>query len=368
MAQPENLGFMKDLCALHCHCFPLPREKGSVVRLLTVLVVPALFLISLSVPGKAEPPASPYKVLTKYELGGEGGWDYLTADADARRLYISRGTHVMVMNLDDGKVVGDIPKTPGVHGVALAPKHKRGFTSNGSENTVTIFDMESLKETARVKVGTGPDAIFYDPFTDRVFTCNGRSKDATAINAATGEVVGTVKLEGRPEAGVSDEKGMVFINLEDKSQVAAVDAKTLEVKNRWALTPGEGPAGLAIDLNKHRLFSTCHNEKMVVMDADSGKVLDTLTIGKGTDAAAFDSSAGLAFSSNRDGTLTVVEAPADGKFHVLDNVKTQLGAKTMAFDSKTQKIFLATAQFKEAEAGKRPMPVPNTFVIVVVGK
>jgi len=338
------------------------------MKSIMVWAFPLLILVGITVDVRTELQGTQFKVLKKYELGGEGGWDYLTADAASRRLFISRGTHVMVMNLDDGKIVGDIPKTAGVHGIALAAKHKRGFTSNGGDSTVTIFDTETLKEVARVKVGTGPDAILYDPATDRVFTMNGRGKDATALDAATGEVVGTVKLDGKPEAAVSDEKGMIYVNLEDKSEIVAFDAKKLEVKSRWPLAPGQEPAGLAIDLANHRLFSTCHNEKMVVLDTNTGKVLANLTIGKGTDAAAFDAEAGLAFSSNRDGTLNVVEAPADGKFSVVANVQTQLGAKTMALDTKTHNIYLATAQFKEAEAGKRPTPVPNTFLILVVGK
>jgi len=271
----------------------------------------------------------------------------------------------MVMDLDNGKIVGDVPKTTGVHGVVLAPKLKRGFTSNGGDSTVTIFDLATLKETARVKVGDGPDAILFDPATNRVFTFNAKSQDATALAADTGAVVGTVKLGGRPEAGVSDEKGMVYVNVQGKNEVVAFDAKELVVKHRWPLAPGETPVGLGIDLNKRRLFSTCRNDKMVILEADTGKVLGTLPIGKGTDACIFDPSVNLAFSSNKDGTLTVVEAPAAAPFRVLANVQTQLGAKTMALDAKTHNIYLATAQFT---AGKMAAPVPGTFTILVVGK
>jgi YVTN family beta-propeller protein len=314
---------------------------------------------------QAQQPGSAYKVLKKYELGGEGSWDYLTIDAEARRLYIPRGSHVMVMDADNGKIVGDVPKTTGVHGVVLAPKLKRGFTSNGGDSTVTIFDLTTLKETARVKVGGAPDAILFDPATNRVFTFNAKSQDATAIAADTGEVVGTVKLGGRPEAGVSDEKGMVYVNVQGKNEVVAFDAKELTVKHRWPLTPGETPVGLGIDLAKRRLFSSCRNDKMVVLEAETGKVLDSLPIGKGTDACIFDASANLAFSSNKDGTLTVVDAPADGKFRVLANVQTMLGAKTMALDTKTHNVYLATAKFTE---GKKATAVPGTFTILVVGK
>jgi YVTN family beta-propeller protein len=250
----------------------------------------------------------------------------------------------------------------------LAPKLKRGFTSNGGDSTVTIFDLTTLKETDRVKVGDGPDAILFDPATNRVFTFNAKSQDATAIAAGTGEVIGTVKLGGRPEAGVSDGKGMVYVNVQGKNEVVAFDAKELVVKHRWPLAPGETPVGLGIDLAKRRLFSSCRNDKMVILEADSGKVLGSLPIGKGTDACIFDASVSLAFSSNKDGTLTVVEAPATGPYRVLANVATQAGAKTMALDPKTHNIYLATARFREAEAGKKAIPVPGTFTILVVGK
>jgi DNA-binding beta-propeller fold protein YncE len=234
---------------------------------------------------------------------------------------------------------------------------------------VAIFDLETLAETARTKVGQRPDAIIYDPSTDRVFTMNAGSKDATALDASTGSVAGTVPLGGKPEFAVADGKGMVYVNIEDKSEVVAFDAKELTVKSRWPLAPGKEPAGLAMDRAKRRLFSTCHNQKMVVLDADSGKVLGSPEIGKGTDACAFDPDTGLAFSSNRDGTLTVVEEKPAGEFHVAANVKTQVGAKTMALDPKTHMIYLVTARFKPPAAGeKRPGIEPDSFVILVVGK
>jgi DNA-binding beta-propeller fold protein YncE len=326
----------------------------------------ALFFLSWGLDGRAQRPAAPFKVLKKITLGGEGGWDYLTVDAEARRLYITRGSHVMVMDLDKETLVGDIAKTTGVHGVALAPKWKQGFTSNGGDSTATLFSLETLKETARVKVGAKPDAILYDPASDRVFTFNAGSGDATALAADTGTVAGSVKLGGRPEFAVADGKGMLYVNIEDKNEVVAFDAKELTVKSRWPLAPGATPTGLAMDRVKRRLFSTCRNEKMVILEADSGKILATLPIGNGTDACIFDSAAGLAFSSNKDGTLTVVDEPTDGNYRVLANVPTQLGAKTMALDPKTHKLYLATAQFKDA--GKKAVPVPDTFTILVVGQ
>jgi YVTN family beta-propeller protein len=336
-----------------------------------ICAVPALLIFlawGFSVP--AEEKDSGYKVLKTIELGGKGGWDYLTMDADTGRLYISRSDHVDVVDVEKGKKVGEVADTKGVHGIALAPKHKKGFTSNGQDASVTVFDPETLKETAKVKVGMGPDGILYDPATDRVFTFNARSQDATAIDAASNAVAGTVKLGGKPESAVSDEKGIVYVNIEDKNEVAVIDAKKLEVKSRYALGEGKRAVGLAMDRAKRRLFCSCGNEKMVVLNADDGKILATLPIGRGTDYAVFDPGVGLAFSSNGDGTLTVV-GEKDGKYQVVENVKTQLGARTCALDSKTHKIYLATARFqKQAEGQKkgRPAQEPNSFMVLVVGK
>jgi DNA-binding beta-propeller fold protein YncE len=333
------------------------------------LLLALIFLFVADFSVRAEPPESPYKVLKKIPVGGEGGWDYLTMDPAGRRLYIARGNRVTVVDVDEGKVVGEVANTPGIHGVALDLKRKKGYTSNGGDATVTIFDLETLKEIARPKVGMRPDAIIYDPASDRVFTFNAGSKDTTAISAETGNVDGTIKLDGKPEFAVADEKGQVFVNLEDKSEVVALDAKKLTVLNRWPLAPGKEPAGLSMDRAKRRLFATCHNEMMVVLDADSGKVLDTPAIGKNTDASAFDPGTGLAYSSNGDGTLTVVEEQPAGHYRVAANVKTQDGARTMALDTKTHNVILVTARFKPAAAGeRRRQQEPDTFEILVVGK
>src|SRR6202049_1097395 len=229
-----------------------------------------------------------YHVIKTYKLGGEGGWDYLTLDSSSRRLYISRATHVIVIDADSGKPVGDIPDTPGVHGIALAPELGRGFVSNGREGTVTIFDIETLKPITKVKVGDNPDAILYDPATKRVFTFNGRSQDATAIDAAKGTVLGTIKLDGKPEFAASDGKGGVFVNIEDKSELTAMDSNKLAVKSTWPLAPCKEPSGLAMDRKNRRLFVGCDNKMMAVVNADTGKVLVTLPIGEGVDATAFD--------------------------------------------------------------------------------
>src|SRR5277367_3494354 len=242
-----------------------------------------------------------YHVIKTYKLGGDGGWDYLNLDSSSRRLYISRATHVIVIDADSGKPVGDIPDTPGVHGIALAPEVGRGFVSNGREGTVSIFDLKTLETIGKVKAGDNPDAILYDPSSKRVFTFNGRSQDSTAIDAASGTVLGTIKLEGKPEFAVSDAKGEIFVNIEDKSQIDAIDPRKLEVKARWPLAPCEEPSGLAIDRKNRRLFAGCDNKMMAVVDADSGKVIATPAIGEGVDATAFDEGTGLAFASCGEG-------------------------------------------------------------------
>ncbi len=288
-----------------------------------------------------------YHQLKQIAVGGDGMWDYLTFDSAAQRLYISRSTHVMVVDAGKGAVVGEVANTPGVHGIALAPKLHRGFTSNGGENTVTVFDMKTLKELARVSVGTHPDCIVYDPASRRVFTMNAGSDDATAIDAASMKAVGTIPLGGRPEFAAVDAKGGLFVNIVDKNELVAIDAKALSVKNRWSLAPGEHPSGLAIDAKHRRLFSVCSNNVMIVMDADSGRVVATPAIGKGPDAAAFDPNTGLALSSNgRDGTLTVIHEDSPQTFTVQATVPTQAGARTMALDLKSHNVYLATARFQ----------------------
>jgi DNA-binding beta-propeller fold protein YncE len=315
-----------------------------------------------------------YHVIKTYKLGGDGGWDYLTLDSSSRRLYISRATHVMVIDADSGKAVGDIPDTPGVHGIALAPELGRGFVSNRREGTVTIFDIETLKLISKVKAGDNPDAILYDPATKRVFTFNGRSQDSTAIDAAKGTVLGTIKLQGKPEFAVSDGKGEIFVNIEDKSQLDAIDPAKLEVKSRWPLAPCQEPSGLSMDRKNRRLFAGCDNKMVAVVDADSGKVLATPAIGEGVDATAFDEGTSLAFASCGEGVLTVVREESPDKFSVAENVKTQEGARTLALDEKTHQVFVVTAKFgpSPAPTAENPHPrhaiLPDSFVVLVLGK
>jgi len=323
---------------------------------------------------KAFAPAQ-YQVKQKYVLGGDGGWDYLTFDAAGKRLFISRGTHVMVVDPYKGSVVGDIPDTAGVHGIALAQDLGKGFTSNGRENSVTVFDLKTLKQTNKIKIdGENPDAILYDPSSKRVFTFNGRSKNATVIDATNDKVVATIPLDGKPEFGAADGKGGVFVNIEDKSELTSIDAKKATVIKSWPLAPCEEPSGLAMDQKHRRLFAGCGNKMMAVVDADSGKVIATPAIGEGVDANAFDADKQLAFSSNgRDGNLTVVHEDSPDKFSVVENAPTQKFARTMALDTTNHDVYLVTAEIEEAppaKEGERPRRnmKPGTFTLLVVGK
>lgn len=280
----------------------------------------------------------------------------------------------MVVDPYKGSVIGDIPDTAGVHGIALAQDLGKGFTSNGRDNSVTVFDLKTLKETAKLKIeGENPDAILYDAASQRVFTFNGRSKNATVIDAGKGAVVATLPLDGKPEFGVADGKGMVYVNIEDKSEVTVIDAKKAEVVKSWPLAPCEEPSGLAMDQKHRRLFAGCHNRMMVVVDADSGKVIATPAIGQGVDANAFDPDLQLAFSSNGDGTLTVVHEDSPDKFSVVENAVTQRFARTMALDTGNHDVYEVTAEIEEAppaKEGERPRRTmkAGTFTLLVVGK
>jgi len=347
------------------------RDKRNYLRRSVVTLPVVIFAIVTAVVAATGPG---YKVVDTYKVGGEGGWDYLIADASARRLYISRATHVIVLDLDSGKNVGDIADTPGVHGIALAPELGRGFTSNGREGTVSIFDLKTLATSGKVKVGENPDAILYDPATKRVFTFNGKSQDATALDAEKGTVLGTIKLDGKPEFAASDGKGGVFVNIEDKSELVSIDPAKLEVKSKWPLAPCESPSGLSMDKKNRRLFVGCDNKMMAVVDADSGKVLATPAIGDGVDATWYDDETGLAFASCGEGVLSVIREDSPSKFSVAENVPTQAGGRTMALDSKTHRAFVVTAKLgpPPAPTADNPHPrrlaVPGTFVVLVLGK
>ena len=334
-----------------------------------------VFVVGLSFTGSgAARSATEYKVVKTVKLGGDGGWDCLTVDSQARRLYISRGTHVVVVNADTGEVVGDIPGTNGVHGIAIVPALGKGFTSNGRDNTVSVFDLKTLKVSKQIPVGKNPDIIIYDPESQLVFSGNGGSHDITAIDPKSETVKGTIPLDGKPEFAVAD-KAHIYVNLEDKSLIARIDSRKLVVDARWPLAPGEEPTGLAIDEKHHRLFAACGNKLMVVVNTDDGHVVGNVPTGNGADGAEFDSSNQIAFSPNgADGTLTIIHEDSPNKFSVSQTLATQRGARTMTFDPKTHNVFLITAEFgpPPAPTAERPRPrpsiVPGSFTLLIVGK
>ena len=347
-------------------------ETGVGDALAIVMHKPAAILLCAAAFAAAA--HSPYRVIDKIAIGGDGGWDYLTVDSAAHRLYVSHATRVVVVDLNTRKVVGEIPDTPGVHGIAVAPKLGRGFISNGRGDNITIFDLKTLKAVGQAKTGENPDAILFDAASGRVFTFNGRSKDATAIDAKTGGVIATIPLGGKPEFSAADGKGNVYVNIEDTNEIAVIDSRKAAVAKKYPLTGCDGPSGLAFDAAHRRLFSVCGNKIMAVSDPDAGKVVATVPIGPGADGAGFDPGRGLAFSSNGgDGTLTVA-GQAAGKYEVVENAQTQRGARTMAVDPKTHLLYLPTAQFGPAPASTaqqprpRPVPIPDSFTILVVGQ
>ncbi len=275
-----------------------------------------------------------YHLLKKVAVPGDGGWDYLIVDEAGRRVYISHATQVEVLDADSYEIKGTIPDTKGVHGIAIASDLGRGFTSNGRADSVTIFDLKTLKTLGDVKVGRNPDAIIFDPSSKRVFAFNGGGKSVSAIDAAEGKVAGTVDLEGKPEFAVSDGAGNVYVNLEDKNVLVKIDANKLKVLERWPLAPGEQPSSLSMDTKSKRLFVGCHNKLMIVVDAENGKVVAKAPIGDGVDASGFDPETGMIFFSCRDGTLTIIHEDSPDKYTLVETVKTKAGSKTMALDLK----------------------------------
>jgi hypothetical protein len=315
------------------------------------------------------PGPSGYHVVKTVSIPGDEGWDYLNVDSAARRVYISHGSHVVVMNADTYAVEGDVPDTQGVHGIALASDLGRGFVSAGRANTAVIFDLGSLKTLGTVKTDGNPDAIVYDAVTKRVFTLNGRGQNTTAINGADGTVAGTLALGGKPEFAAADGQGSIYVNIEDKNELVQFDAQKLTETHRWPLAPCKSPSGLSMDLKNRRLFSVCDEKVMAVVNADTGAVVATPAICDGPDASAFDPSTGFAFASCGDGNLTVVHEDSPDKFSVVENVSTKRSARTMGLDLKTHTIFLPSAEFDAPAAGERRGKMkPGSFAIVVVGK
>jgi DNA-binding beta-propeller fold protein YncE len=335
-----------------------------------VFVVAAGFLLADF--AQAAPGRSGYHVLKTVPIGGKGSWDYCVVDSAARRVYVSHGNHVVVLDADSGVVVGDIPNTLGVHGVALATDLNRGFITAGRANTIIIFDLKTLKTIDTVKArGMNPDAVYYDAGSKRVFAFNGGSANAVAINAADGKVAGTIAVGGKPEFAAGDDKGHVFVNVEDKSQLLEIDAQKLSVLHRWPLAGCKEPSGLAFDQKNRRLFSVCGNQKMMVVNADTGGVVATVPIGEDPDAAGFDPDTQLVFSSNGEsGDLTVIHQDSADKYTVLENVPTRKYARTLAVDFSTHSIFLPFSEFEAVtpKGEEEPPMKPNTFGVLLVGR
>jgi YVTN family beta-propeller protein len=344
----------------------LPRRK--MMRYMRT-VLAGLFVAALGLQA-----ATDYKIVARYPVPGTGGWDYLTLDSATRHLYLSHGTQVDVVDADNGKLVGTIPDTPGVHGIAIASAFKHGFTSNGRENKVSMFDPSNLQVIRKIDVGKGPDGIFYDSVSKRVFTNNHGTHDITAIDAESGQVVGTVKVEGDGEQTIAGADGLLYVNIEDTDEVVAYDPKSLTVKHRFPIGVAKTPTGLAYDAKTNRLFIACRKEpKMVVMDAGSGKVITSFPIGSGADWADFDPSSKLVFVSTGEGMLNIFLEKSANNYEDAGGVKTQQSAKTMALDSKTKKIFLPAAEYDtkpSATPGGRPQRTvkPGSFVVLVLAK
>ncbi len=313
-----------------------------------------------------------YKLVNKFHIEGDGGWDYLNVDETTGRIFISHGTVVQVIDEKDGKLLGTIPDTKGVHGIAIANDLNKAFISNGRDSSVTIIDLKSLEFITKVPVtGQNPDAILYDPFSHNVFVYNGRTANATVIDGVANKVVATIKLDGKPENSVSDGKGKVYVNIEDKSEISVINSTTNKVENTWSIAPGEEASGMALDNENHRLFTVCSNKLMVVLDALSGKVIASLPIGDGSDGAAFDPALKRAYSSNGEGTLTVVQEVTPDEFIVLETIPTLRGARTITLDKKTHHIFMSTAEYMPADpsagdSNRRPSVKSGTFMVLDV--
>jgi DNA-binding beta-propeller fold protein YncE len=333
---------------------------------------PLILAASLIAIAHAPQTTPSYSVIRTIPIGGEGGWDDLTIDSRRHRLYITRGTHVMVLNVDSGKIVGDIPNTQGVHGVAIAGRAGKGYASDGRDDSVTVFELGSLKALKTVKVGSRPDAIRYDPASRRVFTFNAGSQDSTVVDTGTDTVAGTIKLDGKPEFSQADGRGNLYVNIEDKSEIQRIDTKAMKVTATWPLAPGEEPSGLALDNKNHILFSTCSNNVMAVSDAQASKVIAAPKIGSGPDGAGFDPAYDLAFSSNgQDGTLTVIGRLPTGTYDAVQTVKTKPSARTMTIDPRTHRIYLIAADLEpqtDPSQRRRRMVPGSTQILVVAPK
>lgn len=331
-----------------------------------ISIVAVIVLLVNSATLSAQP--AHLKVADTFHIKSGGGWDYITADPLSEKLYVSHGSQVNVLNKNTGDSIGIIPNTTGVHGIALIQKLNKGYTSNGRLNNVSVFDLKTLEVKKQIATGENPDAIFYDDFSGNIITCNGRSKSLTVIDPIADTVVANIPLSGKPETAVSDGKGKVYVNNEDKSEIEVVDMKRLAVINSWPLAPGEAPTGLCIDRATGRLFAACDNKLLMVLDVATGKVVAKLPIGEGCDGAAFDPAYKIIYASNgATGTLTVIKEVSKDKFTVLENVPTKASARTLCVDTQTHTVYLPAADFGATEPGARRAPmIPGTFKILVV--
>lgn len=345
---------------------------ANMTSCLTLFVVAMSTSVFLAASGLAQTTAT-YAVVRTILLGGDGGWDYLYADSATRRLYIARATRFMVADLDSGKLVGEIPDTPGAHGVALVPDLGIGFTSNGRESMSSVFDLKTLKVSEKIATGEGPDAIVYDSASGNVFTMNGRGKSASVIDPKSRKVVATIPLSGKPETPVADGKGRMYINIEDKGTLAVVDSKANKVIAEWPMAGCDEPSGLDMDRKEGILFAACGNKVMAILDSKTGKLIATVPTGEGSDGLVYDPKNELAVASNGEGNMTFV-GKRNGRYTLLEDVSTKKGARTVTFDAKTGEMLTVTADFGPAPKPSpenprgRPTPLPNSFVLIAVGK
>lgn len=332
---------------------------------MTITQRPILIILLFAVVAMAQSAPQLYKQVGKFEIGGEGGWDYVNYDASSNRLFVGHSMEITVIDVASGKKTGSVPAN-GAHGVAVVVDKNLGFSTNGRAGTVTVFDLKTLQPKAEIKAGENPDAIIYDHYSKKVVVMNGRSKDLMVIDPDSLKVVNTIPLGGKLEFAAAD-SSHVYVNVEDTGEIASVDSNTWKADKRWKLAGCEEPSGLAVDEKSHRLFSVCGNKKMVVVNTNDGQIISTLDTGAGTDGAGFDPELGYAFASNgSDGTLTIVKAGKDGKYTVAESVPTQRGARTVAVDPKSHKVFLPTAEFgPPAEGTSRPTVKPGSFVILI---
>jgi len=327
----------------------------------------SFFILALCLTGRTVTAqgTSGFKLTKSFLIGSPGGWDYISVGPD-KKIYVSHGTQVNILDQKTGDSVGVIPNTTGVHGIAFDESAGKGYTSNGRINTVTVFNIKTAAVLQQIPTGQNPDAIMYDPFSKKVITCNGRSHDLSVIDAASGQVTATITLDGKPETAVSDEAGKIYVNIEDKNKITVVDIRTNTVVTSWPLT-GESPTGLAIDTKTKRLFAGC-DKFLVVMDATNGAIVDKLPIGDGCDGVGFDGGLKMVFASCGEGKLTVIKEESATSFKVIDNVPTKRSARTVAVDEKTHQVYLPAAETEPAEAGQRPKQKPGTFQILVVSR